>query len=124
MAFGKKNHLVGLDVGSRTLKVGELVESKQGYSLKKFGMSDIPPGLIEDGVVKNPEDVADAIRQLFKMYKIKGQNVAISIGGYSIIVKTISVQAQAEDAREEVGQQLVAFKIVGGVPSVFKGGAP
>ena len=47
MAFGSKNHLIGLDIGSRTLKAGEIVETKKGRRLKKFGMIDIPAGLIQ-----------------------------------------------------------------------------
>lgn len=91
MILGKKKvRIIGLDVGSRTLKVAELADSKDGYTLKKFGMSDIEPGFIEDGVIKNPEGVADAIRKLLKMFKIKDINIALSIGGYSIIVKTIT----------------------------------
>ncbi len=98
MSFGKKKtRIIGLDVGSRVLKVAEVTETKQGYELKKVGMNDIDAGLIEEGAIKNPEAVADAIRKLFKMYKIKGQNVAVSIGGYSIIVKTISVQKMEEE---------------------------
>jgi len=98
MAFGKKKtRIIGLDVGSRTLKVAEVTEAKQGYELKKIGMTDIDAGLIEEGAIKNPEAVADAIRKLFKMYKIKEQNVAVSIGGYSIIVKNITVQLMGEE---------------------------
>ncbi len=102
MAFGKKKiRIIGLDVGSRTLKVAELADTKQGHSLKKFGMLDIEPGLIEDGSIKNPDAVADAIRKLFKMYKIKEPNVALSIGGYSIIVKTITLEAMEEERLNE-----------------------
>lgn len=100
--FGKKKiRIIGLDIGSRTLKVAEVADAKQEYVLKKFGMTDIEPGLIEDGTIKNPEEVADAIRKLFKMYKIKDSNVATSIGGYSIIVKTITIQAAEEDKLHE-----------------------
>jgi len=102
MAFGKKKtSLIGLDVGSRTLKVSEVTGSKDRYSLKKFGIKEIDPWLIEDGVIKDPEAVANSIRQLFKMYKIKEQNVAISIGGYSIIVKTITLDKMEDEKLQE-----------------------
>jgi len=102
MLFGKKKvRIIGLDVGSRTLKVAEITEAKQGYTLKKFGIGEIDPGLIEDGTIKNPEAVADGIRQLFKMYKIKEPNIALSIGGYSIIVKTITVKSMSENKLSE-----------------------
>ncbi len=115
MLFGKKDHLVGLDIGSRTVKVAEIVETKRGHSLKKFGMTDIAPGLIEDGTINDPELVAEAIREVFKPYNIKEQNVAISIGGYSVIVKKINVQTMAEDQLQETihfeAEQYIPFDI-------------
>lgn len=97
MVFGPKNRLVGLDIGSRTIKAAEAVESKKGWTLKKFGSIDIEPGVIEEGVVKNPQNVANAIRQLFQIYNFRQNNVAISIGGYSVIVKNIFIQNMPED---------------------------
>ncbi len=115
MLFGKKNHLVGLDIGSRSIKAGEIVEGKRGPTLKKFGMIDIPPGTIEDGVINDPESVSDAIRQLFKTYNIKEQNVAVSIGGYSVIVKKINVQNMPEEQLQETiqfeAEQYIPFDI-------------
>ena len=70
MVFGKKNHLVGLDIGSRTLKVGEILDTKKGRSLKKFGMINIAPGLIEDGVIKDLDEVANSIKELFNKFNI------------------------------------------------------
>ena len=66
MIFGKKDTLVGLDIGSKTLKAAEISESKRGRELKRFGMTEIPHGAIEDGTINDPESVADSIRQLFK----------------------------------------------------------
>ena len=95
--FKKNKHLVGLDIGSRAIKAGELVDSKKGYVLKNFAMADIASGIIEDGVIQKHEDLADTIRNLFESYRFKNRNVAFSIGGYSVIVKKISVQSAPED---------------------------
>jgi len=86
MIFGKKDHLVGLDIGSKTIKVCEIAETKNELILKKFGSIDINPHAIQKGVVKDPDHVANSIRELFKLYNINKKNVAISIGGYSVIV--------------------------------------
>jgi len=115
MAFGSKNHLVGLDIGSRSLKAGEIVETKKGRLLKKFGMIDIPPGIIEDGAINDHEAVAEYIRQLFKKNKIKEQKVAVSIGGFSVIVKKINVQTMDEKKLQETiqleAEQYIPFDI-------------
>ena len=63
MLFSKKNHLVGLDVGSKAIKLCEVSETrKSGLVLNKFGMITLPNGAIEDGVIKDPETVSQHIR--------------------------------------------------------------
>lgn len=44
MAFGKKDNLVGLDIGSRSIKAAEIVETKRGSTLKNLGSIDIAHG--------------------------------------------------------------------------------
>jgi type IV pilus assembly protein PilM len=115
MFAAKRNRLVGLDIGSRSIKAAEIIENKKGYSLSRFGMTDIPPGLIEDGAIKDPERVAETIRNLFKSYGIKNHSVAMSIGGYSVIVKKISVQNSSEEQLQETihfeAEQYIPFDI-------------
>lgn len=115
MAFGIKNNLIGLDIGSRTLKAAEIIDTKKGPRLKKFGTVDIPPGLIEDGAINDSEKVAEYIRQLFKENKLMERNVAVSIGGFSVIVKKIYVQKMDENKLQETiqfeAEQYIPFDI-------------
>jgi len=115
MLFKKKIQSVGLDIGSRTIKVAEAEEKKKKWVLKKFGITDLRPGLIEDGAIRNPEGVAEAIRQLFKANKIKEINTAISVGGYSVIVKNINIQTMEEKQLRETiqfeAEQYIPFDI-------------
>jgi len=115
MFFLKKNRLVGLDIGSRTLKLAEIVDTKAGSTLKNFSTINIEPGLIEEGSVRDPEAVSGYIRELFKSTKLKDKNVAISIGGYSVIVKKINVQTMTEDELHETihfeAEQYIPFDI-------------
>ncbi len=115
MAFGKKDHLVGLDIGSRSIKAAEIAETKQGLLLKRFGIVDIAHGAIEEGTINDPDTVAESIKQLFKSYNIRESNVAVSIGGYSVIVKKISVQTMDEEKLQETihfeAEQYIPFDI-------------
>ncbi len=90
MRFSGNKHLVGLDIGSTFIKVAELKISKKRTSLKKFGLARIPHGAILEDRIKDKDTVAGVIKKLFKDHKIKEKNVAISTGGHSVVIKTIS----------------------------------
>ncbi|MFC1857096.1 type IV pilus biogenesis protein PilM [Thermodesulfobacteriota bacterium] len=115
MIFGKKTQLVGLDIGSQTIKVAQIIDTKKGTILKSFGVTNIAPGAIEEGVIKDPDSVAESIRQLFKENNIKELNVAISIGGYSVIVKKINVATMEEEQLQDTinleAEQYIPFDI-------------
>ncbi len=115
MFFKKKTHLVGLDIGSSTIKAAEVIATKSGNTLHNFGMLNIAPGIVEEGAIKDHDAVSAAIRELFSANNIKNKNVAISIGGYSVIVKKISVQTMTEDELQETihfeAEQYIPFDI-------------
>jgi len=115
MFFKKKTHVIGLDIGSTTIKAAEIIETKDGQTLNNFGMLNLAPGIIEEGAIKDPQAVAAIIRELFKSNNIKEKNVAISIGGYSVIVKKINVQSMTEDELQETisfeAEQYIPFDI-------------
>ena len=115
MVFGKKDHLIGLDIGSRSIKAAEIEETKRGSILKNFGIIDIAHGAIEEGTINNPETVAESLQQLFKSSGFNENNVAVSIGGYSVIVKKIVVQTMAEEKLQETihfeAEQYIPFDI-------------
>jgi type IV pilus assembly protein PilM len=113
--FKKNRHLVGLDIGSRAIKAAELIDTKKGYTLKNFAVADIASGIIEDGNIQNHEELAETIRNLMDTYRFKNQNIALSIGGYSVIVKKISIQSvpeeQLQDAISLEAEQYIPFDI-------------
>ena len=115
MVFGKNDNLVGLDIGSRSIKAAEIVETKRGSALKNLGIIDIAHGVIEEGTISDPESVAESIQQLWKSSGFKETNVAVSIGGYSVIVKKIIVQTMAEEQLQETihfeAEQYIPFDI-------------
>ncbi len=116
MLFSKKKpHLTGLDIGSRTIKAAEILDTKKGRTLRKFAMADIAPGVIEEGVIKDPEAAARVIKELFRTNGFRDQNVAISVGGYSVIVKKITVQTMTEDQLHDAihfeAEQYIPFDI-------------
>lgn len=102
MFLKKKENLVGLDIGSKTIKAGEVVETKNGLQLKRFGTIDIPSGIIEDGAVQNQSELANHLKELFRKCNINQNNIALSIGGNAGIVKKISLKTMTESELHKV----------------------
>ena len=96
----KKRGLVGLDIGSHSIKVVEIEHSKRGRVLRNFGMIATPQDAIVEGSVKNVEAVSTAIRSLFRNLKVKNKNVAVSLSGYSVIAKKIVLDKMEESEIE------------------------
>lgn len=115
MVIPKKNQLVGLDVGSHSIKLVEIDYSKKGPVLKSFGIVGLPPDAIVEGSIKEVEIVASAIKNLYKNLKIKNKKVATSISGYSVIAKKIGVSpkegADLETTIQKKAEQYIPFDI-------------
>jgi type IV pilus assembly protein PilM len=101
--FGNKSKsLVGLDIGSRSVKVCELLPTGKGtsqrYRVQKLGVAPIPADSIVDGDIMDSNAVANAIRQVMSEQKIKAKEVAISVSGQQVMVKkvTFPLMSQAE----------------------------
>lgn len=94
--LGSQKLTIGLDIGSHAVKACQLTPAGDHYKLISLGSARLPPNCVEDGVMQEPETVGQVIGTLLKNLKLKGNKVAISISGYSVIVKKISLMAMEE----------------------------
>ena len=96
--LGKKSRqLVGLDIGSSSIKAVELKSTKAGYELVSFGMEALAPDTVVDGAIMDAPQVANAISKIFDAQRIKTKNVATSVSGHSVIVKRVPLPLMTED---------------------------
>ena len=115
MAIAKKNHLIGLDIGSHAIKLVEIDQSKKEMRLKNFGIIWLPREAIVEGYIKDKEAVASAIKQLVRNLKARNKNIATSISGFSVIIKKIMIGQKKESELEatihEEAEQYIPFDI-------------
>jgi type IV pilus assembly protein PilM len=112
----KKRELIGLDIGSHSIKLVELDEGKKGsYILRGLGLAQLPPETIVEGNIQDRGAVIETIKQLLGNVKPSTKGVATSISGYSVIVKKISVaKASPEELEESIhweAEQYIPFDI-------------
>ena len=65
---GKKNRqLVGLDIGSSSIKAVELKSTKAGYELLSYGMESLAQDTVVDGAIMDAPSVANTITKIFDL---------------------------------------------------------
>jgi type IV pilus assembly protein PilM len=113
--FGRARDLVGLDIGSHSIKLVELKQKGKAYELISFGIQPLPPEAIVEGAIMDSSAVAEAIDTLFVNNNVKKSEVATSVSGGSVIVKKISLPAMNEDELAESirweAEQYIPFPI-------------
>lgn len=87
----RQKELVGLDIGTSSVKVVHLQRSRSAYKLGELGIARIHPETIVDGVIMDAATVSTAIRQLFDKHGLAIKDVAFSVSGHSVIIKKIKV---------------------------------
>jgi type IV pilus assembly protein PilM len=111
----RQNHILGLDIGSNSIKLVELFGNNSVPVIKCIGRALIPPGAVADGSVKEPDKIVEALKALLDNTRPKAKYAATSIAGYSVIVKKIVVpfQDEAEIERNLIfeAEKYVPFEI-------------
>ena len=114
-SFSRARPLFGLDIGSSSIKIVQIRETKKGYYLEKFGIKPLSPEMIVDGTVMDSGRVVEAVKELLAEQKVKLKDVAISISGHSVIVKKINLPVMSEEELEESikweAEQYIPFDI-------------
>jgi type IV pilus assembly protein PilM len=94
---GFRKELLGLDIGSSSIKLVQLKQAKGRYTLLKYGIKPLEPEVIVDGTIMDTGRVVMAIKELLHEHNVKLKNVATSISGHSVIVKKITLPPVPDD---------------------------
>ncbi|MEK6775734.1 MAG: type IV pilus assembly protein PilM [bacterium] len=115
MLFSKPKQLVGLDIGTSSVKVFQLKDSGGGYQLIHAAMKPLDPEIIVDGTIMDAERVISTIRDIFLENNISCKDVALSVSGISVIVKKINLpEMTVEELDESIqweAEQYIPFDI-------------
>jgi len=99
--MGEGRNLVGVDIGSTSIKVCQLKETRRGLSLMRFGYQQLSPQVIVDGQIMDSGVVVESLQRLFQDNKIRQRECAVSVSGQSVIHRKITVPMMTEAELEE-----------------------
>lgn len=99
-SMGKKN-LVGLDIGSSSVKAVELSKKGSALQLLNMGFENLQADTIVDGQIMELNNVSNVISNIFNEHQIKTLRVAAGVSGHSVIVKNIVLPAMSQEELQE-----------------------
>lgn len=97
MALSK---IIGLDIGSYSVKMVEIDRSKKGYELNFLGMAPLPDGSVVDKSIKKADMVGNAIRALHS-HSSRVKQVSTSLSGKAVIIKQVTMTSMNDTQLEK-----------------------
>ncbi|MBZ5740801.1 type IV pilus assembly protein PilM [Nocardioides mangrovi] len=82
--------VVGLDIGSSGLRAVELTTGRSPQ-LVRSGSLPLPPGVVDAGAVRNPDQLAQALRRLWHDARLHHRRVVVGISGASVLVRQLEL---------------------------------
>ncbi len=103
--LGGAKTIVGLDIGSSSIKAVELKKSRAGITVTHLGMEPLASDIVVDSMIVDSGSVASAISKIFADNGMKSKAVATSVSGHSVIVKPVRMSAMTDSELADVIQQ-------------------
>lgn len=91
MFFLSNKKVIGLDIGSSSIKMAQLTVGKNDATLEDFAFIQTPSGAIANSEIIDSVLLADSIRTLFRENKFKNKNCCVGLSGTAVIVKKIAM---------------------------------
>lgn len=101
---------IGLDIGSKKIKLVKVKQNKQSLEVVKFASTNIPPGLVVGGIIQAPEQLGLELEGLVKQLNLKGKGVIASISGQQIYTRNIEMPRMSlAELKEAAVYQAINF---------------
>jgi type IV pilus assembly protein PilM len=95
--------LIGLDIGSSSVKIVELSEAGKGVMrLERYAIEPLPRGAVVDGNIDKIEIVADAVKRAWRKAGGKVRNAAMALPASAVITKRIALPSNLREEELEM----------------------
>ena len=98
---GRRQDAIGLDIGSRSIKMAEVVLRGEKLFLKRMAIADAPEHAVEDGVIVDEELMADALQRMALKNGFAGSQAVAALGGRSLFIREVFFPRMSEKEMRE-----------------------
>ncbi|MEN6461952.1 MAG: type IV pilus assembly protein PilM [Syntrophomonas sp.] len=101
---------IGLDIGSKKIKLVTVRLWKKRVQIIDFGSIPTPPGVVEAGYILDPERLGEELGGLVATLKLKGKRVVSAVSGQQIYTRNLVMpRMKLKEMREAINFQATTF---------------
>jgi type IV pilus assembly protein PilM len=94
--FSAKGAVGGLDIGTGSIKLAQIIKTPGGFKLVKYAENPTPSMTIKDGQIIDARVLGDTIRGMLVASKTPIDKVVGSVSGQSVVIRPINMTQMSE----------------------------
>src|SRR6185437_7793512 len=83
--------VVGLDIGSMSIRAAEAGRTKDGPVLSNFGYAPVPAGVVQSGVITDEAIITALLKELWATGKFRSKRVVLGVTNPQVVVREMAV---------------------------------
>lgn len=108
--FFSSSKVIGLDIGSSSIKLADLTTTKKGVELNNFAFIPTPTAAITNGEITDSILVAETVKSAYKENSFKTKNTCVGLPGSAVILKKISIpKTDPKNLRDQVQYEAAQY---------------
>ena len=108
---GRREDAIGLDIGSGSVKMADVVLRNGKPYLKRMALMEAPERAVEDGTIAEEDLLADTLQKLAAKNGFAGGRVAAALGGRNLFIREVNFPRMTEkEMREAIRWALDAHR--------------
>ncbi len=100
LEFKKPKELIGVDIGTTSIKISLLKNSKDGFTIECIDQKSYEESLLSDGCIIDTSFIANELKEIISRNDIKTKEAACALSSYSVISKKVAMPFLKEEELE------------------------
>ena len=98
---GRREDAIGLDIGSGSVKMAEVVLRAGKPYLKRMALTEVPDRAVVDGAIEEEDLLADTLQKMAAKNGFAGGRVAAALGGRNLFIREVNFPRMTEKEMRE-----------------------
>ncbi len=94
--FGKKSVTGGLDLGTYSIKMAQIIKTSSGLKMTRFAEAPTPAMTVKDGQIIDSQVLGDTIRNMLSEHDMTMEKVIGAVSGQSVVIRPINMAQMSE----------------------------